>query len=37
MKFDFTNLNIQAKTTEEMKAAEIFSLEIEKRTGRKMS
>ena len=35
MKFDFTNLNIQAKTTEEMKAAEIFSLEIEKRTGKK--
>ncbi len=35
MKFDFTNLNIQAKSAEEMKAAEIFALEIEKRTGRK--
>ncbi len=35
MRFDFTNLNIQAKTSEEMKAAEIFALEIEKRTGKK--
>ncbi len=33
MKFDFTGLNIQAKTEEELKAAEIFALEIEKRTG----
>ena len=32
MKFDFTNLSIQAKTAEELKAAELFSLEIEKRT-----
>ena len=35
MKFDFTNLSIQAKSAEELKAAEIFALEIEKRTGRK--
>lgn len=35
MKFDFTNLNVFAKTTEELKAAEIFSLKIEERTGRK--
>lgn len=35
MKFDFTNLSIQAKSADEMKAAEIFALEIEKRTGRK--
>ncbi len=35
MRFDFTNLNIQAKTSEELKAAEIFALEIEKRTGKK--
>ena len=35
MKFDFTNLNIFAETKEELKAAEIFSLKIEERTGRK--
>ena len=35
MKFDFTNVNIQAESAAELKAAEIFSLEIEKRTGRK--
>ena len=35
MKFDFTNLNIFAQTTDELKAAEILSLKIEERTGRK--
>ncbi len=35
MKFDFTGLSVCAKTPEEMKAAQIFALEIEKRTGKK--
>ena len=35
MKFDFTGLNIQAESAAELKAAEIFALEIEKRTGKK--
>lgn len=35
MKFDFTDLVISASSAEELKAAEIFATEIEKRTGKK--